>query len=175
MNKGTVQAWMDRDELTTIRLLAVVQRVAGAVAYLHRCGVSHNAIQPRNVLLTQEDHGSGPQAELTVKLGDLGMASRTSNLHDHGVDLSQFALTVFCMATGEAFASQKGFKPQFAGPKVDQLSDLVRRAAAVSGGIARTEGFPCAAAAAEGTGNAGAFRENQALRELPGLVQRLWE
>merc|ERR1712178_133510 len=78
MNRGTVQDWMDEDRLLPGGLLAVMQHVAAALSYMHSLGVSHNDVKPQNILLAQEDE-SNSQADVTVKLGDLGLAARSTD------------------------------------------------------------------------------------------------
>merc|ERR1712037_172565 len=75
-----------------------MREVAHALAFLHSSGVTHNDIKPENVMLH----------EVVVKLGDLGLTAKSSDRH---ADYTQFAMTVFCMVTGEKFGSRK-FQPE---------------------------------------------------------------
>jgi serine/threonine protein kinase len=163
MNRGTVQTWMDEDRLSPEGMLAVMQQVASALAHIHKSGLSHNDIKPQNLLLTKLDKGDDG-AEVIVKVGDLGIASRSSN---HSKDLSQFGMTVFCMATGTKFGSQK-FRP-------DLVDDFVNTLKELTGGLKDSvASLPCAAAAAEGTGMA-QRRVDTALASLPDIARCIWD
>jgi len=174
MNCGTVQQCMDEDRLSPGGLLTVMQQTACALAHLHKLGVSHNDVKPQNLLLAREDE-SNPNSKVTVKLADLGLGAKSS---DHSKDISQFVMTVYCMATGEQFGVQKlsaimnsqgQLRPELVEKIENSLTQLTSGSAAPH---ASTPKLPCAAAAAEGTG-IGRRRVHMALAELPGMVRGL--
>jgi hypothetical protein len=103
MNRGTVQDWMDDNCLFPGGILDIMQKVAGALAFMHKNGVTHNDIKPENVMLHQED-SSTENAPVTVKLGDLGCCAKSE---DTTADYWQYGMTAFCMVTGEKFGARK--------------------------------------------------------------------
>jgi len=102
MNRGTVQDWMDNDNLLPGGLLSVMQNVAAGLAFLHSNGATHNDIKPENVMLHQET--ADERAPVVVKLGDLGCCAKSD---DTDADYWQYGMTAFCMVTGEKFGSRK--------------------------------------------------------------------
>jgi len=164
MNRGTVQSWMDEDRLSPGGLLAVMQHTAGALSYMHKCGISHNDVKPKNVLLGQEDEAN-PSAEVIVKLCDFGLATKSA---DHGNDFTHYGMTALCMTTGEKFGARK-FRPELLEALLSDV-DKLTLGRTRTGGI---EDLPCAAAAAEGTG-IGRSRLCFALAELPALLRKIW-
>merc|ERR1719272_2146993 len=113
MNRGTVQDWMDDDNLLPGGLLCVMHTVASALAHMHKSGVTHNDIKPENVMLHQEDIESARSA-VTVKLGDLGCCT-SAKTPDTTNDYWQWGMTTFCMVTGEKFGARKHRKEAEAG------------------------------------------------------------
>merc|ERR1711924_68913 len=101
--------------LDTRRMLAVMRNVAGALAYMHQHGLTHNDIKPENIMLNQNEG----EPIILVKLGDLGLARRTL---DRSSDFSQYGMTVFCMVIDERFGTRK-----FQKETVDQLIDEVNK------------------------------------------------
>jgi len=118
MNHGSVQDWMDKELLDRRRMLAVMRSVAGALAYMHQRGMTHNDIKPENVMLKRD---AGEQF-IAVKLGDLGLARATV---DQSADFSQYGMTVFCMITKEHFGARK-FQPEVIDQFTDEVSKLVK-------------------------------------------------
>jgi len=136
-------------------------------------------LKPQNLLLTREDE-SDPNSKVVVKLGDLGLGAKSL---DHSKDISQFVMTVFCMATGEQFGAHKlntlldgqgHLRPDFLEDLLQSLTQLTSSPGA--GPVAHPSplSLPCAAAAAEGTG-IGRGRVHSALCELPNMVRSLCE
>jgi len=116
MNRGTVQDWMCQGLLSTVGILSVMQKVAAALAHIHKHKVTHNDIKPANIMLKQLNN-AGKVGEVTVKLGDFGLA--VSSMH-RTADFTQFGLTVHSMITDEKFGARKfcieevdGFLAQF--------------------------------------------------------------
>jgi len=101
MNRGTVQDWLDKKVLNTGGVLAVLRRVANALAYMHRKQVTHNDIKPENVMLHQDSPNDG---DVQVKVGDLGLARKSA---DSSTDYWQYGMTAFCMTVGGRFGAQK--------------------------------------------------------------------
>merc|ERR1719282_1057801 len=54
MNAGTVQDWIDDDQLRPGGMFVVMRKVAAALAFLHDMGVTHNDIKPENVMVNME-------------------------------------------------------------------------------------------------------------------------
>jgi len=103
MNRGTVQDWIDGDQLRPGGMFVVMRKVAAALAFLHQMGVTHNDIKPENVMVNMEREMVDGDA-VVVKLGDLGLTARSS---DQSADFWQYGMTAFCMTTGEKFGSRK--------------------------------------------------------------------
>jgi len=103
MNRGTVQDWLDDDLFLPGGLFVVMQRVARALAFLHRSGVTHNDIKPENIMLHEEVENGTP----IVKLGDLGLCTKSKEIAARNNDFWQYAMTVFCMTTGERWGTRK--------------------------------------------------------------------
>jgi len=103
MNRGNVQEWMDQHLLTPTGMLKVLQKVASALAYMHKNGVTHNDLKPENILL----HQNGD--DVVVKLGDLGLAERSE---DRTADVTRYGMTGLCMATGEKYGERRFRKEQ---------------------------------------------------------------
>jgi len=177
MECGTVQKWMDEDRLYPGGLLTVMQQTASALTHMHKHGISHNDVKPANLLLTREDPND-PNSNVILKLADLGLGAKSS---DHSKDISQFVMTVYCMATGERFGAQKlntmtnslgQLRPELVDSFVSSLTQLTSSLASGNTSFPASPSLPCAAAAAEGTG-VGRRRVHMALAELPTLVRRL--
>ncbi|CAK0898904.1 unnamed protein product [Prorocentrum cordatum] len=103
MNRGTIQDWIDDDQLRPGGMFVVMRKVASALAFLHDMGVTHNDIKPENVMVHVGREMVDGDA-VVVKLGDLGLTTRSS---DQSADFWQYGMTVFCMTTGERFGSRK--------------------------------------------------------------------
>merc|ERR1712039_51012 len=112
----------------------------------------------KSILLRRETSGT-----VVVKLGDLHHATK-AKAGKHGKDMTDYGMTVFCMSTGEKFDAKK-FRPELIDELVATVADLTNSVG--------NDDLPCAAAAAEGTGM-GKSREQNALGELPGLLQSIW-
>lgn len=146
MNRGTVQDWIDKELLLPGGMLVVMQRVASALAFMHKQGVTHNDVKPENVLLQQDDEAN-PRAEVIVKLADLGLATVSM---DRTADFQLYGMTVFCMTTGEKFGSRK-ILPNTVVELVCEVAELT--------GDDRSKAPP-------GVGTA--------LAEVPGLLRGVW-
>lgn len=155
MNRGTVQDWMDREILMAGGMLVVMRSVAGALAHMHQHGLTHNDIKPENIFLAQPEPAataSRPAAsaggEVIVKLGDLGLADRST---DRSNDFSQYGMTTLCMTTGEKFGTRK-FQQHLVVDFINEVASLVGEAGsdAEVGDIAKT------------------------LAELPEILRRVW-
>ncbi|CAK0892978.1 unnamed protein product [Prorocentrum cordatum] len=151
MNRGTVQDWMDKHILLPGGLFATLRCVAGALAHMHSCGVTHNDIKPENVMLKQEE-GAGPRADVTAKLGDFGLAVRSK---DRSTDFAQLGMTVLCMVTGEHFGSRK-FAPELVDRLVAEVAAVVRDAVA------------------DEKPSEGGRSVGLALAQLPRLLRQIW-
>lgn len=151
MNRGTVQDWMDKQILLPGGLFATLRCVASALAHMHSCGVTHNDIKPENVMLKQEE-GAGPRADVTVKLGDFGLAVRSK---DTSTDFTQLGMTVLCMVTGEHFGSRK-FAPELLDQLVADVATVVRDAVS------------------DETSSGGGRSVGLALAQLPRLLRQIW-
>jgi len=121
MNRGTVQDWMDKEILLPGGLLVVMQCVASALAFMHQRGVTHNDIKPENIFLHQVNE-KDPHGQVTVKLGDLGLAEISK---ERAVDFQQYGMTVLCMVTGEKFGTRKF--------QLELISDFVNDVAQLTG------------------------------------------
>lgn len=115
MNRGTIQDWIDGDQLRPGGMFVVMRSVASALAYLHDMGVTHNDIKPENVMVNMDIKMVDGDA-VVVKLGDLGLTTKSS---DQSADFWQYGMTVFCMTTGERFGSRK-FRPAAADSFVEE-------------------------------------------------------
>lgn len=111
MNRGTVQDWIDHGNLLPGGMLCVMKSVASALAFMHAKGVTHNDIKPENVMCHQ-DNPDDERSHVTVKLGDLGCATMSS---DTVADYWQYGMTAFCMITGEKFGARKYMKENVSG------------------------------------------------------------
>jgi len=120
MNRGSVQQCMDEDRLAPGGMFLVMQRVASALAYIHKQGLTHNDVKPENVLLSHliEDN---PRSEMLIKLADLGLVARST---DRSQDFYHYGMTVLCMTTGERFGVRK-FQPEFAESFVQEIAGLI--------------------------------------------------
>jgi hypothetical protein len=121
MNRGTVQDWMDNDWLLPGGVLCVMQSVAGALAFMHMKGVTHNDIKPENVMLHQD--GRKTRSDVIVKLGDLGCCLKSPNKDN---DYWQYGMTIFCMVTGEKFGTRK-YRSEIANQVCDECAELLKQ------------------------------------------------
>lgn len=120
MNCGTVQHWIDESLLHPTAMFVVMQQVADALAYMHEHGVTHNDMKPENILLHHEGR------HILVKLGDLGLAEKSSNTTS---DVTRFGMTSLCMATGEKYGSRR-FKPESIDEFVSDIESLANESGA---------------------------------------------
>jgi len=146
MNRGTVQDWIDKDLLSPGGMFSVMQGVASGLAYMYAQGFVHNDIKPENIMLHQETHGAA--ADVEVKLGDLGLAQKST---DTSTDVWQYGMTVFCMFTGTPFGTLKYYP--------ERISDFVAKTATA-----------CSASASQTSHQ----RIAQTLNEMPELLRRIF-
>eukprot|EP00927_Polykrikos_kofoidii_P034017 TRINITY_DN2885_c0_g2_i1.p1 TRINITY_DN2885_c0_g2~~TRINITY_DN2885_c0_g2_i1.p1 ORF type:complete len:687 (-),score=146.68 TRINITY_DN2885_c0_g2_i1:341-2314(-) len=146
MNRGTVQKWMDDGRLAPGGMFVVMQRVAAALTFMHRNGLTHNDIKPENFLICQEDE-TNPRADVSVKLADLGLAS--GSVSDKTADFTQYGMSILCMATRERFGTRKFNE--------DEIDTWANEAAATASSYMT-----------------GGGRVQRVLRELPDWLRKIW-
>eukprot|EP00927_Polykrikos_kofoidii_P034016 TRINITY_DN2885_c0_g1_i1.p1 TRINITY_DN2885_c0_g1~~TRINITY_DN2885_c0_g1_i1.p1 ORF type:complete len:667 (-),score=132.12 TRINITY_DN2885_c0_g1_i1:289-2289(-) len=146
MNRGTVQNWMDDGRLSPGGVFVVMQRVASALAFMHRHGLTHNDVKPENFLLCQAN-GKDPRVDVSVKLADLGLAS--GSVSDRTADFTQYGMSVLCMTVRERFGTRK-----FHEDEIDTWANEI--------------------AATASSYETGGGRVQRVLRELPDWLRKIW-
>merc|ERR1712070_683017 len=126
-----------------------MREVAGALAYMHQNGLTHNDVKPENVMLKQ----NADDASILVKLGDLGLARRTL---DRSADFSQYGMTVFCMISNERFGTRK-FQPDVVDQLIGDLNKIVK---------ARLQALDAAPGKLDDT--------LSAISKLPAQMRKIW-
>jgi hypothetical protein len=114
---------------------------------MHKRGVTHHDVKPENVMLHQAD-GVGLRSKVTVKLGDLGLAAKSS---DRSCDFSMYGMTLLCVVTGERFGTRK-FRPE------DSETFVADVARCIAGTGATESGGDI----------------DRVLTQLPGLLRSIW-